>query len=287
MILGATLTRLSRPDGLWPTGISPRTVRIPTLHWYDVETALGVYDWTKADAIFGKIPADVEVLLAFSGIAPCYSMRPDEAYRNKSFPNGTQTAPTDLAALARYIRELLVRYPQIKFVEGWNEPNASFTGTIDELVEIQRTINSTVRAYNRINGTDIKVLSPKWGFDPVGIMAFEEFFGRTGAYDIIAFHSTPKTLDPMEFHCMMFQLKQLRQRFPKIADRPWWSVEGGWHGFSAMPTEQQISLLQMAHSILSPYADRWYHFAYDEATMGFMGNAAVEAAFNGLNLQGA
>src|SRR3989304_7738143 len=144
MILGATLTRLSRPDGLWPTAINPQTVRIPTLPWYDIETAPGAYNWTKADTIFSKIPTDVEVMLAFSGIAPCYSMRPEETYLNKSFPNGTQTAPTDLMALDRYIWELLTKY-KIDFLEGWNEPNASFTGTMDELVEIQRTTHNTVR----------------------------------------------------------------------------------------------------------------------------------------------
>jgi hypothetical protein len=112
---------------LWDSGVT----------WRDVETAPGVYDWTRLDSLVSSAQAHrVQVTLVL-GMTP-------------SFYADAATLPPDrLTHFADYVRAVMTRYRRFDGRRGiaayqvWNEGNIStfWTGTPAQLAELTRTVH--------------------------------------------------------------------------------------------------------------------------------------------------
>jgi hypothetical protein len=112
---------------LWDAGVS----------WRDVETAPGVYDWSRLDALVAAARRHgVEVTLVLAMTPSFYG------------PSST-SPPTDLARFADYVRAVMTRYRDVDGSRGienyqvWNEGNVStfWTGTPHQLAQLTRVVD--------------------------------------------------------------------------------------------------------------------------------------------------
>ncbi len=288
MILGQHLNKLHEPGASWPTAISPKLIRVATLHWHQIETASGVFDWSKADAIFSKIPAGVKVILANSGTPAFYSARPNEA-GNAVFPKGTLAEPLDYGKFTAYIKTILQRYPSIAYVEGINEPGVGsgyFSGNNAAVVEMQRAANLAVLQLALADR--IKVISAPVVLNDIGFSVLDGL--NTGAMDYIGCHFYDSTLRVSDFEGWLWRLRDfLRRRGGQNKDKPIFVTEWGWNAppyglvrFPDVPAAFQTAMIQEYAEVASRYCAGLVNFAYDDIDYGWQGNVVVEAMINAL-----
>jgi polysaccharide biosynthesis protein PslG len=112
---------------LWDAGVT----------WKDVETAPGVYDWTRLDSLVSAAQAHhVQVTLVLGMTPSFYAATPS-------------TAPARLHDYARYVRAVMTRYRSfhghrgVKAYQVWNEGNISYfwSGTPHELALLTRIVD--------------------------------------------------------------------------------------------------------------------------------------------------
>lgn len=78
-------------------------------------------------------------------------------------PSCTPKTAADRRACAESARALVSRYPQIREIQVWNEPELGFwNGTVDQYVALLANVHDALR------GTGVKVLGP--GFSPHGLL---------------------------------------------------------------------------------------------------------------------
>jgi polysaccharide biosynthesis protein PslG len=111
---------------LWDAGVT----------WRDVETAPGVYDWTRLDSLVSAAQAHhVQVTLVL-GMTP-------------SFYAATSSAAPDPGDYARYVRAVMARYRSFHGHRGiaayqvWNEANISYfwTGTPQQMARLTQVVD--------------------------------------------------------------------------------------------------------------------------------------------------
>lgn len=288
MILGQHINSLHLSGINWPTVINPKIIRIATLHWHQIETSPGYFNWSKADAIFSKIPTGVKAIVANSGTPVFYSARPDEL-GNYVFPTGTLAEPTDYTKLTNYWRTLRDRYKdKIGYIEGPNEPEtgAYFSGNSTALIEMQRATNKIIFD----PGNTVKIISAPILLNDKGYPSLESLM-TTGAMDIIGCHFYANTLDIEELYGALWRLKDLlKRKGGQNANKPVMITEWGWNlpgnggvaKFHDLSSATQISLLQSYTAVINQYNADAVFFAYDDTDYGFMGNTVTEVAWNTL-----
>jgi len=111
---------------LWDVGV----------RWNQVETAQGVYDWTRLDELVaGAQAAHAQVTMVVAGTPSFYASKPTKP-------------PRDIAAYANFVRELMKRYRDfgghrgISAYQVWNEGNVSayWSGTPAQLAALTRAM---------------------------------------------------------------------------------------------------------------------------------------------------
>lgn len=282
MILGQHINKLDVAG--WPTAINPKLIRVATLHWHQIETAPGVYDWTKADAIFSKIPAGTRVILANSGTPRFYSARPNEA-GNAVFPIGTLAEPSDYGKFRAYLALLKQRYPAITQVEGPNEPGAGSgycSSTMPAILDWQRAVWMEFSGSTKVISAPV-VLTDS-GFDTLaGLMA-------TQGMDYIGVHFYSSTLDPAELDAAFYRVRQIVDRSGN-KDKPIWVTEFGFNlppygvmRFPDLPVAVQIAVLKSHLPVLAKHAAASVFFAYDDPDYGFKGVTDTEIAWRAIQI---
>jgi polysaccharide biosynthesis protein PslG len=105
--------------------------------WRDIETAPGVYDWTRLDALVSAAQTHhVQVTLVLAMTPSFYATSPSQP-------------PSDLDAYARFVRAVMTRYRDFNGRRGitayqvWNEPNNSYfwTGTPAQMAQLTAVVD--------------------------------------------------------------------------------------------------------------------------------------------------
>ena len=92
------------------------------LQWADVEPTRGTYDWTKTDAVYAAMQQSTPdpIMLLFN--APVWARDP-----SATCPSGGGCGFPPLATYdadwQAFVRAAITRYPDVRAVEVWNEPN--------------------------------------------------------------------------------------------------------------------------------------------------------------------
>lgn len=285
MILGQHYLKLHETGAVYPTAMSPKLLRVATLHWHDIETAPGVFNWTKADAIFSKIPAGISVILANSGMPRFYSARPNEA-GNAVFPTGTLAEPApDFSTFRNYLRALKQRYPAIKYIEGPNEPGPKSgycSSAMPAILDAQRAVWQECSGISVISAP---VILTEEGFDTLkGLMA-------TQGMHMVGIHFYSTKLDPMELDAALYRVRQIIDRSGN-AGKPIAITELGCNlppygpvRLRDLPAVVQAAFWESHLPVAAKYAAVVVPFAYDDADYGWQGNPTVEAVMNTVGLR--
>ena len=164
----------------WPFGSAPAptygygTVRslnydpVDTLgvHWYAINTADGVYDWSKMDQwVNTHYAAGKQLIYTFYGTpAWCAS---DMSQRDPYNRYGGDSAPSSLTCVQKYIDALVRRYNgdgvrRLHYIEIWNEPTFGgipyWRGSATQLAQLGRTVYQSAKSVD----PGIKVLWPSF-----------------------------------------------------------------------------------------------------------------------------
>ncbi len=248
---------------VWDTGAT----------WRMLNPARNRYDWRTLDAEMAQWRK------AYRDVLFCLGQAPDWATRPKS-SRGTYSphVPNDPAYGAEFVTELLNRYPQIKAVEIWNEPNFEryFDGTIEQLVAITKAQATAARAARR----DIIVVSAA----PQPFSDGGAYFGRYLTHlqranagsliDALGCHTYVQPREPEI-------IGPLVERLRKLADdrgfhQPLWSTEFGWGEYRreeasaierthSMAEQQAIGYLLRGFAVSLGYGlERQYYYAADK-----------------------
>lgn len=101
-------------------------------------------------------------------------------------------SPKDMEAFGAHARNLgayLAKFPQVKYMEFWNEPDVeAFKGTIEEYLEMMKTMATNLKATNpkiRLTTGGVTVRHPR---EKPGFTKGMYQMGK-GLYDVAAFHS--------------------------------------------------------------------------------------------------
>ena len=185
---GMTINRPLEPSLVWPVW-SPTTFRIldqyanadPTLFvpdWATTEPSNGSFTWTLWDALWPKYIAEgvTSLICGFEAI-PSWA---------------TSGGAINQSAVSTWVTSYLTRAAldglPVKYVEGYNEPNASYPNSVSDLVNAQSAIYSAAKAYD----STIQVAAPP--INAVGAIGYLQSFLADGGgayFDILAYHAYP------------------------------------------------------------------------------------------------
>lgn len=83
------------------------------VNWAHVETSQGTCNWAKPDASVAGIASEGLDVLAMIGYTPAWARSGDT----------DKMPPDDPADFAAFVSAFVARYPQVRYIELWNEPN--------------------------------------------------------------------------------------------------------------------------------------------------------------------
>ena len=136
------------------------------VHWYAINKADNVYDWSKMDQwVNTHYAAGKQLMYTFYGTpAWCAS---NMSQRDPYNRYGGDSAPSSLSCVQKYIDALVRRYNgdgvrRLHYIEIWNEPTfggiSYWRGSATQLAQLGRTVYQTAKAID----PGIKVLWPSF-----------------------------------------------------------------------------------------------------------------------------
>jgi hypothetical protein len=249
---------------IWDTGAT----------WRRVEKAKGVYDWSYLDAEISIWKRSFSDIIYCLGQAPDWATSPltGKGSYNPHPPNKIQDS-VDFAT------SLVQRYPEIKAIEIWNEPNFErfYTGSIGQLALLTKAQASIIRTVRR----DIKIATAAAQPFADGGSYFDKYLGALksiGAHDLIdvvSFHTYVQPRQPERMGALIDLLRGIAKR--NGFDQPLWSTEFGWGEYRPSPyspsttktpmeDNQAISYILRAFLVsLGHGLERQYFYAADKS----------------------
>ena len=259
------------------------------VNWSDINTASGVYNWTKFDSWMAKAAAAGQDVLYTIYSTPAWaSSNPTDICTGYAPDIGGCDPPNDLNSdgtgtnqhFKDYVTALMnhVGSGKIRYVEVWNEPNITteWSGTYAQMIRMASDAYTIVKAAD----PNALVLSPPVSYDMALNNWMKPYLQAGGGQyaDIIGVHgylSTPgvvcpnncpvpenvgKTLDDMRA-LMLANGQQNKSLF---------DTEGAW-GITANVTDPDIQvaftgrfyLIQVAGTAASRGFDRFYWYGWD------------------------
>lgn len=249
-------------------------------HWNEINTAPGVYDFSKLDRLIAAAEKRGHQILYNLGFTPAWaSARPTEAAPGYPDTPGRYAEPANMQDWRYWVRTVVKRYgSRIEAYAIWNEPNSCFTGMLDQLLTLQQIAHAEIG--------DALLTTPEWS-GMSGMDALDKFLSAGGTYDVVAHHLYTATADEMRG-----QLASLRAVMQKHAagNAPLWITETcfgrsddynpPWR--TRKETDLTRSLLWHKQVFEAAGVERMYWLAPDSDWWGFMGFRQVEAAWNAL-----
>lgn len=254
------------------------------LKWSDINTAPGVYDWTRLDRMLGFASTYGQSVFYTVYYTPNWASSCPTCSCNggKKFTGGCYP-PSDLNSdgsgtdqdLKDFITALLrhVGPGKIKYLEIWNEPNITteFTGTIPQLVRMAKDVRSVA---NSIDPNILISSPPETGDgsssnDWVNMLYLDQFLAAGGgAYvDIIGLHGY--VMNPEDLITRVNNTMAVMQKYGQTG-KPVFVTEGSWATADGnMPSDMQPGFSFRHYlSMLSTPVQRFYLFSFDAVNLG-------------------
>jgi hypothetical protein len=220
-------------DGTEPTNTPLHTFGCRSLRiwdtgapWWRIESAKGVFDWSRLDAEMAVWSQ------GYDDVVYCLGQTPDWASGVVGEGWTRPAPPVDVQDAADFVTALLGRYPQITAIECWNEPeNPTFySGTVDQLAEItvaQAQAARAVRPAIRVVGACPQSFADRGAYLRQYLRAVRAL--DPNALDAVSVHTYVMPRQPEYMLRIILQLRQIaiQEGFGHL---PMWSTEFGWGG---------------------------------------------------------
>jgi hypothetical protein len=269
----------------------PSTVGVPfsswrslstKVTWADINTAPGVYDWTKLDswiATTGQYGQSMLYTLYFtpswaSSCPTCTCPSGGSNHYGGCYP------PNDLnpdgGGTDRHLKDFITALMQhvgpgaIQYVEIWNEPNVilEYTGTVQQLVRMAQDVRSIARYYD----PDILITSPPETGDGPGLARMQYLAAYLaaggGAYvDVIGMHGY--VFNPEDIMARIDSATAAMAQYGQ-SGKQIFITEGSWNNSNGkLPANQQPGFsFRQYLSVLSRPVQRFYLYAFDNSASG-------------------
>jgi hypothetical protein len=254
------------------------------VHWRDIETARGVYNWTSFDAILESIVSKGQDVIYTFGSVPAWA----------NGGAGPQVPPTNMQDLYDFVTAVVARANgRIKYYGTWNEANDPiqyWSGTMPQLITAAAKIYSIVHTLS----PNSLVLSPSGSvYGPnSGILWLQKYLaGGGGTYaDIIDMHlyflsaaifnPTPPTTPPEQYWLAVHNIKSA-MTLNGAGSKPLFVDEGGWTTPVQVPSTVTQTEIASTWTILlsSGGVSRMLWYAYDTGANGW-GNLSNGSSLN-------
>jgi hypothetical protein len=258
---------------LWETATS----------WADINTAKGVYDWTKLnDWITQAGDKNIELIYTFGFTPKWASSKSNDS--SCDFADGACDPPSDLNSDGTgtdqhwidFVTAIAKQAPSIKYWELWNTPHdiKQWTGTDAQLVRMAQDANTYIKKYI----SDAKIISMANGqlqySYPASNCTMPDkmggYFaaGLTKYIDIVAFHTYYTTV--AEDIVPVIQCYQSTMSTYGVSKLPLWSTEGAW-GTDAELSSKTSQAGYVARTFLLLWSNgvvRHYWYAWNDQNTG-------------------
>ena len=261
---------------LWDTGTS----------WADINTAPGVYDFSKLDQFFSSAGNHrVSVLYTFGHTPRWVSSDPTNTV---CFGQGTCAPPKDLNpdgsgsnAMWKAFVYALVQHAGVRIssYEMWNEPfyRGFWNGSMAQLIRMQNDAAGIIRTYNP--KAIVVSVSLSTAFSSYQNFASNYFAMGGGNVDRIAIHrygfefpmNCTSVIDASSIYKDVVTLRSIMGGYG-LQNKLIWHTEGAWGDANALcftdQTKQAIFLAQWQIYMISAHVRRDYWYAVDDPRRG-------------------
>ncbi|WP_344870157.1 GH39 family glycosyl hydrolase, partial [Deinococcus aetherius] len=232
-------------------------------HWRQIETAKGVYDWARLDAIVTQAAVQGFEVMFTLGQAPDFATATAGSGSYNAAPPTNQDWTDFLTALAVRNRD---RYGgRITAYEVWNEPNLAgfWNGTPARLVELTRLARTTLKAINPA----ALIVSPCPTGDQGG--NGPQYLGQLLAaglapeVDVIGVHLYNAPNPPEQQLTVVQQYRAVLAQYG-ASDKPIWNTECTWPSYYDVTTgafqrnQNGATAPAMSHAQAAAYLQRLY-----------------------------
>ncbi len=125
------------------------------VYWLSIEKKKGLYNWNDYDWWMNALNENgIDLYIAVTALQP-----PSFYYSDKS-KKPFFSEPTEINAFCNFLRALIKRYPFIKYIELWNEPNYAFGtgGTPEERMQCYVNMVKAASAAIREVSTSVEIV---------------------------------------------------------------------------------------------------------------------------------
>ena len=274
----------------WPTNAgvpfsSWRSVS-SVVKWSDINTAPGVYDWTRLDILLANTATYGQSALYTVYYTPSWASQCPTCKCNAGVtaPGGCYP-PVDVNAdgtgtdqdLKNFMTALMqhVGPGKIQYLEVWNEPNIpiEWGGTTPELVRMTKDIRTVARAFD----PNVQIVSPPEtgdGKHSLQMQWLDSYLAAGGGdyVDIIGLHGYVNF--PEDIITRVYNTTRVMAQYGQTG-KPIYITEGSWCCEHAPIKEKLQPGFSFRHflSILSTPVQRFYLFDFDATNEGNLWDA--------------
>lgn len=276
--------------------------------WDQIEPdANGAYNWATLDAwVAGN--AGKDLLYTLIGVPPGYSSDTGGVQNSPFSFSGVYyprlcSPPTagGMTALGAFITALCTRYPQIKYIEVWNEPNSDgadyqwWWGTSQQLADLIKTVSVAAKAVSASNqivatgsvGFEVTGSAKSYSVGVLGLTATGDATPIHNRVDIVSGHLYTGTQQPSLVFDTTAGLKDVTTQLG--VSKPVWDTETGLLalakelGPKAVSDSTYISRYFQHHLLsFASGVEKVFWYTADHTHMGYIDRPSVRSEIDRL-----
>jgi hypothetical protein len=260
----------------WPTYPIGALGKVTGVLWPDLEPTKGQFDWARLDQ-FVDLATAHGVSLTYSnvGVPPWAAADVSTCQQQPFFGVSCSGTVSNVQDWDDFVTALVIRYKgRIQVYELWNEPENTFTGTVDQLTVLTQHEHDVIRTID----PSAAILSPSMISD--GFAYLDSYFaaGGTTEVDGVAFHAYPDpTNDIAETvtQSISMGIKNVLIKYG-LSTVPLWDTEVSWGQQNGTITDPGLRAAFVAREYMLNWSigvSRVYWYAWDSPDDGPLTNA--------------
>jgi len=263
----------------WPTASIGALGKATGVLWPYIEQTKGQFNWTRLDEFVDEANAHgMSLMYSNVGVPPWAAADQSTCQPEIYFGPYCSSTVSNLQDWDEFVTELVTRYKgRIQIYELWNEPEHTFTGTMEQLVVLTQHEHDIIRSVDPA----ATILSPSMVSE--GYAYLDSYFASGGTMDIdaVAFHaySDPSNdIAEMITKSLSITIKQVMSKYG-LSAKPLWDTEGSWGGQNVGAiTDPDLRAAFISREYLLHWSigiSRLYWYAWDQPIIGTLWSPGV------------
>lgn len=256
----------------WPTVTTGTLGKVTGVLWADLEQSKGVFDWSRLDQFVGLASTHgITLMYSSVGVPPWAAADQSTCHSQPYFATYCTGMVSNLQDWDDFVTALVTRYKgKIQIYELWNEPEHTFSGTMDQLVTLTQNEHDIIRSIDPA----ATILSPSMVSE--GYAYLDSYFASGGTMDIdaVAFHAYPNPSNDIAetiTQSMSVTIKTVMSKYG-LSAKPLWNTEGSWGQQNAGAiTDPDLRAAFIAREYVLNWSigiSRLYWYAWDNSNVG-------------------